>query len=278
MKKKLQTLFVIALLFILIFCYLFYQNNSLQVRNHSIVDNRLGSENNDFKIVQVSDLHNTTSKNLIDNLAAKIKREKPDIIVFTGDLVDSKKTDIDGAINFIKKIKDVGSMYYVSGNHEASIDKYDVLKEELISNNVIILDNKVEVLDLDGEKINIIGIDDPKMSFNPSMSDEEIAEYSLSNIEYDDSYFTLLLSHRPELFDVYVKYNIDLVLTGHAHGGQIRIPFVGGLVAPNQGWFPEYDSGSFHDKKTTMIVSRGIGNSIIPFRVNNRPELVVIEL
>ena len=87
-----------------------------------------------------------------------------------------------------------------------------------------------------------------------------------------------MLSHRPELFDVYVKYNIDLVLTGHAHGGQIRIPFVGGLVAPNQGWFPEHDSGSFHDKKTTMIVSRGIGNSIIPFRVNNRPELVVIEL
>lgn len=278
MKKQLETLFVIALLFISIFCYLFYQNNSLQVRNYSIVDNRLGSENNDFKIVQVSDLHNTTSKNLIDNLAAKIKREKPDIIVFTGDLVDSKKTDIDCAINFIKKIKDVGSMYYVSGNHEASIDKYDVLKEELISNNVIILDNKVEVLDLDGKKINIIGIDDPKMSFNPSMSDEEIAEYSLSNIEYDDSYFTILLSHRPELFDVYVKHNIDFVLTGHAHGGQIRIPFVGGLVAPNQGWFPEYDSGSFHDKKTTMIVSRGIGNSIIPFRVNNRPELVVIEL
>ena len=173
MKNKSQTLFVIALLFISIFCYLFYQNNSLQVRNYSIVDNRLGSENNDFKIVQVSDLHNTTSKNLIDNLAAKIKREKPDIIVFTGDLVDSKKTDIDGAINFIKKIKDVGSMYYVSGNHEASIDKYDVLKEELISNNVIILDNKVEVLDLDGKKINIMGIDDPKMSFNPSMSDEE---------------------------------------------------------------------------------------------------------
>lgn len=278
MKKKLETLFVIALLFISIFCYLFYQNNSLQVRNYSIVDNRLGSEINDFKIVQVSDLHNTTYKNLVDALVAKIKREKPDIIVFTGDLVDSKKTDIDGAINFIKKIKDVGSMYYVSGNHEASIDNYDILREELISNNVIILDNKVEVLDLDGKKINIIGIDDPKMSFNPSMSDEEIAEYSLSNIEYDDGYFTILLSHRPELFDVYVKYNIDLVLTGHAHGGQIRIPFVGGLVAPNQGWFPEYDSGSFHDKKTTMIVSRGIGNSIIPFRVNNRPELVVIEL
>lgn len=278
MKKKIETLFVIALLFISIFCYLFYHNNSLQVRNYSIVDNRLGSENNDFKIVQVSDLHNTTSKNLIDNLAAKIKREKPDIIVFTGDLVDSKKTDIDGAINFIKKIKDIGSMYYVSGNHEASIDDYDELKEKLISNDVIILDNKVEVLDLDGKKINLIGIDDPKMSFNSSMSDEEIAEYSLSNIEYDDSFFTILLSHRPELFDIYVKYNIDLVLTGHAHGGQIRIPFVGGLVAPNQGWFPEYDSGSFHDKKTTMIVSRGIGKSIIPFRVNNRPELVVIEL
>jgi predicted MPP superfamily phosphohydrolase len=277
-SKKLELLFIIVLLFISVFCYLFYQNSSLEVRNYSIVDNRLGSEINDFKIVQISDLHNVSSKILVEDLVSEIKNEKPDIIVFTGDLVDSKNTDIDGAISFIKKIKDVGSMYYVSGNHEASIDNYDELKEKLISNDVIILDNKVEVLDLDGIKVNLIGIDDPKMSFNPSMSDAELVEYNLSNMEYDVNSFTILLSHRPELFDVYVKYNIDLVLTGHAHGGQIRIPFAGGLIAPNQGWFPEYDSGSFHDKKTTMIVSRGIGNSIIPFRVNNRPELVVIDL
>ena len=116
-SKKLELLFIIFLLFISIFCYLFYQNSSLEVRNYSIVDNRLGSEINDFKIVQISDLHNVSSKILVEDLVTEIKNEKPDIIVFTGDLVDSKKTDIDGATSFIKKKKDVGSTYYVYGNH-----------------------------------------------------------------------------------------------------------------------------------------------------------------
>jgi predicted MPP superfamily phosphohydrolase len=90
--------------------------------------------------------------------------------------------------------------------------------------------------------------------------------------------YNILLSHRPEEFDIYANSKYDLVLTGHAHGGQVRIPFIGGLVAPNQGLFPEYDSGIFTSNNTTMVVSRGIGNSIIKLRVNNRPEIVLIEL
>ena len=90
--------------------------------------------------------------------------------------------------------------------------------------------------------------------------------------------YTVLLSHRPELFDVYVDSQIDLVFSGHAHGGQFRVPFIGGLVAPNQGFFPEYDAGLFSKENTTMVVSRGVGNSIIPLRFNNRPEIVVVEL
>ena len=90
--------------------------------------------------------------------------------------------------------------------------------------------------------------------------------------------FTLLLSHRPELFEVYVDSNVDLVLSGHAHGGQFRLPLIGGLAAPNQGLFPEYDSGLYTEGNTNMIVSRGIGNSIVPFRFNNRPEVILIEL
>ena len=96
-------------------------------------------------------------------------------------------------------------------------------------------------------------------------------------VDKDDG-FTLLLSHRPELFEVYVTCNADLVLSGHAHGGQFRLPFIGGLAAPNQGLFPKYDAGLFSEGKTKMIVSRGIGNSIFPFRFNNRPEVVLIEL
>lgn len=90
--------------------------------------------------------------------------------------------------------------------------------------------------------------------------------------------YTILLSHRPELFDVYVESGVDLVFSGHAHGGQFRIPFIGGVVAPNQGVFPKYDAGIFAEGNTNMVVSRGVGNSIIPFRVNNRPEVIIIEL
>ena len=89
---------------------------------------------------------------------------------------------------------------------------------------------------------------------------------------------TILLSHRPELFETYVCCGVDLVLCGHAHGGQFRLPFIGGLVAPNQGLFPKYDSGLYTDGKTNMVVSRGLGNSIIPFRFNNRPEVILVEI
>ena len=100
----------------------------------------------------------------------------------------------------------------------------------------------------------------------------------LEELHTEQDRFTILLSHRPELFETYVDHDLDLVLSGHAHGGQFRLPFVGGLVAPNQGFFPEYDAGLYSMNHTNMIVSRGIGNSILPFRFNNRPEVIIIEL
>lgn len=278
MNKKMRLLLIIVLLFVFLFCYLVYQNNVLQVTNYSVSNNKISKKIKNFKIIQVSDFHNTNSKILTNKLIKEIKKEKPNIVVLTGDLIDSRKLNIDISINFVESIKEVAPIYYVSGNHEASITNYNELKERLIDNGVIILDNKVEVLKINNEQINLIGIDDPQMSFNPSMNDVEIVNYYLDNLIYDNSLFTVILSHRPELFDFYVNNEIDLVLTGHAHGGQFRLPFVGGVYAPHQGMFPQYDSGVYTSQNTTMIVSRGIGNSVIPFRINNRPQLVVIEL
>ena len=102
-------------------------------------------------------------------------------------------------------------------------------------------------------------------------------EKNLAALSQGDG-FQLLLSHRPEFMDMYVRYDIDLVLSGHAHGGQFRLPFLGGLYAPSQGFFPKYDAGLFEEENTKMIVSRGIGNSAFPLRFNNRPELVLITL
>ena len=100
----------------------------------------------------------------------------------------------------------------------------------------------------------------------------------LNTLMEQETAYAILLSHRPELFETYAACGVDLVLSGHAHGGQFRLPFIGGLIAPNQGLFPKYDAGLFTDGNTNMIVSRGIGNSIIPIRFNNRPEIVLLEL
>lgn len=276
MKKK--VIITTIIIIILLGYYLYFQNTELQVSSYDIVDSRIPKKFNKYKIVQVSDFHNTKSNKLINDLVKEIKKQKPNVIVITGDLVDSRKTDIDVSINFIKRIKDIAPIYFITGNHEASISKYENLKVKLEKESVIILDNKTKVLEVADSKINLIGVNDPSMSYHPEATDSEKIKSELTESNYDKNSYSILLSHRPELFNTYVDNEIDLVLTGHAHGGQIRIPFIGGLVAPNQGLFPEYTSGTFKEENTSMIISRGIGNSIIPFRINNRPELVIVEL
>lgn len=279
MKKK-TIVIILIIIAILFLCglYLHYENNKLQISNYNILSNNIPVDFNNYKIVQISDFHNTKSKTLTNNLIKQIKEQKPNIIVLTGDLIDSNKTDVQVVINFITKINNIAPIYYVSGNHEANLSNYQKIKEQLEENKVIILENKTEVLKINESEINLIGINDPRMANENVVSDSEIIKVELNNAKYNENKYSILLSHRPELFDTYVEKNLDLILTGHAHGGQIRIPFVGALIAPNQGFFPKYTSGMFTKNKTTMIVSRGIGNSILPFRINNKPELVVITL
>ena len=139
-----------------------------------------------------------------------------------------------------------------------------------------VLENQAIEIQKDDALLNLIGVDDPSFTNEIGVEDDEILRTEISGLNYNKDIYTILLSHRPELFDTYVSENINLIFSGHAHCGQIRIPFVGGIVAPNQGLFPKYTSGKYEENNTTMIVSRGIGNSIIPFRINNRPELIVV--
>ncbi len=275
-KKLIIIIVIIIILIFLLGIYLYYENNYLKVSKYEINDNNLPKSFNNFKIVHISDFHNTKSKKLTKDIVKKIKSEKPNIIVVTGDLVDSRRTDIEVSLSFIKKIIDVSPIYYVIGNHETRLDNMDELIKKLKDIGVIVLDNKVDTIEIDNEVINIVGLNDPNLY---KVKDyEKLINKNLNNINYDKNNYTILLSHRPELFDVYVKNNINLVFTGHVHGGQIRVPFIGGLFAPSQGVFPKYTSGTFKDNNTTMVVSRGIGNSLFPFRVNNRPDLVVVTL
>lgn len=281
MKRKVIKSFLIflSIFILLLLCgiYITFENTELQLSNYEIINNKIPTEFNDFKIVQISDFHNEKSKRLTNMLINEIKNQKPNIIVITGDLIDSRRTNISVSIDFIKQIEKIAPIYYVTGNHESRIN-YNDIKEKLIENKVIVLDNKTEILKLGNSCINLIGIDDPNILHRKSISDKTIINEELNNANYDKNNYSILLSHRPEVFDTYRENKLDLVLTGHAHGGQIRLPFFGGMIAPNQGLFPKYTCGKFEEKETTMIISRGIGNSIFPFRINNRPELVIINL
>ena len=183
------------------------------------------------------------------------------------------------ALKFIQEAVKIAPCYYITGNHEARIPKYSELKTGMETAGVTILRDTQTQIRMGNEAITLIGLNDPSFQTGYLFGDSAtVTDTKLIQLHTADDGFTLLLSHRPELFDTYVKNSIDLVLTGHAHGGQVRLPFVGGLLAPHQGLFPEYDSGLHTAERTNMIISRGIGNSLFPFRVNNRPEVVLIEL
>ena len=264
--KKVVLIIFILLFVLLIWYFLYHENTDLEITRYNIIDKRIS---NNFVIAQISDYHNDKHKKLNDKIIENLKNIKPNIIVITGDLVDSRRTDINEKINFIKKLNSIAKIYYVNGNHESRIDDYELLKEKLIDN--------YRVINLEDGKINIVGVNDPDFN-NDNIKDEEIIKNEIKSIEYDKYIYTVLLSHRPELFKIYKDENVNLILSGHAHGGQIRLPFIGGLIAPNQGLLPKYTSGIYKSNETNMIVSRGIGNSLAPFRINNKPELVIVEL
>ena len=278
MKKRIIVISIIMIILLLLGFYLNFENTTLQVTNYDISDSKIPEEFNNYKIIQISDFHNTTLKKLSSDLLKEIKEQEPNIIVITGDLIDSRKTDVNIAIKFLKEIKDVAPIYYVTGNHESRLSEYKKLKEEMNNLGINVLENQAIEIQKNDALLNLIGVDDPSFTNEIGVEDGEILRTEISSLNYNKDIYTILLSHRPELFDTYVSENINLIFSGHAHGGQIRIPFVGGIVAPNQGVFPKYTSGKYEENNTTMIVSRGIGNSIIPFRINNRPELIVVEL
>ena len=265
----------IILMILFIMLYLYIENNILKVSRKTIVDSSLPINFNNFKIVHLSDLHNNTSKVLTDALVSNIEKEKPNIIVITGDIVDSSRTNVKSALDFIDRIKN-NNIYYVPGNHEARIKDYNILINGLANRNVTILDNKKVLI----SNICISGIKDPFFIERSTykISGIRIIKKEIEELKLDKKSYNILLSHRPEAFNAYVENGINLVFTGHAHGGQWRVPFVGGLYAPHQGIFPKYTAGVHKKDNTNMVISRGLGNSSFPIRLNNRPELVVVEV
>ena len=232
-----------------------------------------------FRLVQVSDLHNASFGDGNAELLERVEQAQPDCIALTGDLVDSRHTDVDAALSFAREAAKIAPTYYVTGNHEARLEEWEKLLTGLEEVGVTILQNESILLDREGQAIVFSGVEDPSFHDDHPLHDTEgIWERNLESLSPEEGRYTILLSHRPEYFAFYEKLGFDLVLAGHAHGGQFRLPGIGGLWAPGQGLFPEYDAGLYQQGGTAMAVSRGLGNSLFPFRVNNRPEIVAITL
>ena len=278
-KTKIILCMLSAIIFAL-FIWTIWGNTALTVSNIKISSSHIPAAFSGFRIAQVSDLHNAEFGKNNAELLKLLSESRPDIIVITGDLIDANHTDVGIALGFAQESVRIAPTYYVTGNHEAASPQYDTLKAGLEEAGFIVLEDEAVSLERNGETITLLGLGDPDFTVKGDMFGETSAMVStkLRNLIDDESRYTILLSHRPELFETYTDGGIELVFSGHAHGGQFRLPFIGGLAAPNQGLFPQYDAGLYTDGGTSMVVSRGIGNSIIPFRFNNRPEIVLVEL
>lgn len=280
-----KKLIIIALFLIIIMIFCYWQNNSIIVTNINYVNSKIPNSFNGYKILHISDLHNKEFGKNQKKLISLTKELNPDIIVVTGDLIDSRRTTIDDmhiALSYMKSAIDIAPVYYVSGNHEERSNLYNDLKIALEECGVINMGDTHKDIELNGDSISLLGLAD--ISSNSIIS----SKYNTSPLGFDEilgnlktesnNKFTILLSHRPELIKLYSRENIDLVFSGHAHGGQIRLPFLGGLIAPNQGFFPKYTNGIHKLNSTSLVISRGLGNSLAPQRLFNRPEVVVVNL
>lgn len=238
-----------------------------------------------LRIALVSDLHSCKYGENMSELIDNIENEKPDIVAMAGDIFDRFLHDENSFI-FLKRISEKYPCYFVTGNHEYSHgeDYFNEMTDYLSENGIKRLSTDIETIEKDGKYINICGIDDPNFykDFCESREPTYYGFYKqLDELteKINNEYFTVLLSHRPEKFEDYVSRKYDLVLCGHSHGGQFRIPYVmNGLLAPHQGFFPKYAGGEYKKDGTTMIVSRGLARETtrVP-RIFNRPELVIIQ-
>lgn len=277
--SRLKTCFILFVIASAIIISYIWENKVIELNKITVESKDLPKEFNGFRIAHISDVHNAEMGKDNSDIIEILEDVQPDIIAITGDLIDSRKTNLDIALKLAEKMMSVAPCYYVTGNHEARTPEYVKLKEGLTNLGVNVLDDDKIDLEDSGESITLIGINDPSFETDYLFGDSEnTVSVKLRILSEESQSFTLLLSHRPELFETYVNYGIDLTLSGHAHGGQFREPYIGGLFAPHQGFFPKYDSGIYTEMDCSMIVSRGIGNSLFPFRSNNRPEIILVEL
>ncbi len=260
--KLLKNLFVVAAIIALIYLYNFNQISKFRVRDIRIDSPKI---KNNIKITQITDFH---SNHLIDvdKIRVEIEKFNPDFIVLTGDIIDHKDTELDTVTKMLESISKLDKdIYFVEGNHEMRNGLYRDLKIEMERLGVIIMENDSRVVAVNGEEINLTGLN----FTSRSRAYEDAINYQEATRNSNLDYYNILLLHSPNNIENFSESKVDLVLSGHAHGGQIRLPIIGSIVAPGQGLFPKYDKGVFKIASLVLYIDSGLGNSFVPLRAFN---------
>lgn len=255
-----KILWIIGLILLIALSYNYIQISRFRINCPVFYSNKLSR---DLRITQISDYHDNKLINK-DKLLKEIKYFNPDIIVLTGDIIDFKTEDIEPAVDLVRRIYSINeNVFFVLGNHELRNTKGVKFVQRLKEIGVTVLDNDNTVLKTDEDKINIIGL-----NFFLDRKD-----YNKSFEGIDEKNFTILLSHSPNR-PISYSYGVeDLILSGHTHGGQVRLPLIGAIVAPGQDIFPKYDKGIFKLESAILYIDSGLGNSVFPIRLFNRVQI-----
>ncbi len=273
MRKHKAILIIVLALALLLGVLLLDSARRIVISEHVIESENLPESFEGFTIVQLSDIHGSSFGKDNVRLIAKVREIKPDIIVITGDFAD-EDTDLNVINSLLGKLVDIADVYYVSGNHEWGFERIEELKVLFEKHGVCYLANEYTLLERKGENIALCGVDDPNASLTMPTPDEVVERMEQQQGES----YRILLGHRNYWVDKYPSLDVDLIFCGHAHGGIVRLPVIGGVFGTGFEFFPENTEGAVESGRYTMIVSRGIGNSAPIPRLFNNPEIVAVTL
>ncbi|NLB61016.1 MAG: metallophosphoesterase [Clostridiales bacterium] len=283
-RRKRASLYIFLGLILIAATLWAHSNLVIQKTGFSVVSPKISAES--IKIVFISDLHDRQFGKYNSYLVSIINKENPDLVLFGGDMVNSDTENTSKFFEFAKTIAQKFETYMVMGNHEEMMPKhiFEKLKNSLSENGVKILDNETVSLDINETTINLFGVMLPLYTYS-GVEDSGEPKYSMTAEqltslfgEIDSNAYNILLAHNPLFFSEYAKWGADLILSGHIHGGIVRVPFVGGIFSPNGEIFPEYDAGEYILDSSKMIVTRGLAEYIAPLRLFNPAEVCVVEL
>lgn len=302
-KLVLKLIIVYILFLVLVYFINMFLNNEVFITKYKVKDNYFIESSKKYKIIQISDIHSIRSVKQKEKIISKIEKESPNIIFITGDLIDSSyyleeiyrynKNEVDFpekyTLSLISELVNITDVYYVYGNHEMMLldnPEKNILKTKIEEIGVHIINNKIEKLNILDSTVYLLGVQDPATLYKDKKyayidthkkQEETILKDLLKQLK-EKKIYTILLSHRPEYFEIYCKYKINIIFSGHAHGGIIRLPIIGGIYAHSQGIFPKYTGGVYKKDNSKMFVNRGIANSNFPMRIFNPPEIICVEI